>query len=204
VSFQTPAKDHHFGGAQMIDGRLIFVWLGGEGINIWDTEKGELLQMVDVYLDRASDLRISGDGSKVFLYTGEFIQAWSIWTGEVAGGVEVGGNSFLDSFPMDGSRIWVHYKDKPTQGWDFGISGSSPVPLSKTSLKRPRLYFITHIGSWGNGPSRIEDTVTGKVVFQLSGRYAKPTDVRWDGHYLVASYWSREVLILDFGHLCLE
>jgi WD40 repeat protein len=48
ASFQTPAKDPYWRDARMIDGRLIFVWLRSGGINIWDAEKGELLQMVDV------------------------------------------------------------------------------------------------------------------------------------------------------------
>jgi hypothetical protein len=49
-----------------------------------------------------------------------------------------------------------------------------------------------------NGSAQIKDTITGKVVFQLSGRYAKANDVQWDGQYLVAGYDSGEVLILDF------
>ena len=47
----------------------------------------------------------------------------------------------------------------------------------------------------------IRDKVTGKKVFQLSGRYKKPKAVRWDGQYLVAGYESGEVLILDFHHM---
>ena len=47
----------------------------------------------------------------------------------------------------------------------------------------------------------IKNTETGKEVFQLRERYAKPTDVWWDGQYLVAGYESGEVLILDFHHM---
>ena len=43
--------------------------------------------------------------------------------------------------------------------------------------------------------------VTGKVVFQLTGRFAKPVDVQWDSRYLVAGYKSGEVLILNFNHV---
>jgi hypothetical protein len=48
----------------------------------------------------------------------------------------------------------------------------------------------------------IKDTVTGKVVLQLNGRYAKPFDVQWDGQYLVAGYESGEVMILDLKAYC--
>jgi WD40 repeat protein len=204
ASFQTPAKDRYLRDAQMKDGRLIFAWLRKGGISIWDTKKGEP-QMVDINWGLSGGLRISGDGSKVFLETNGVIQARSIQTGEAVGRVRVGDNSYLDCYldPLcvDGSRIWANFKNKPTQGWDFGVSGSSPVPLSNTSSERPHLYFIHGIRAWGNGPSRIEDTVTNKVVFQLSGRYTNPADVRWDGQYLVAGYESGEVLILDFNLL---
>jgi hypothetical protein len=122
-------------------------------------------------------------------------------TGEAVGEVEVGWDSYLNPLHAKGSRIWVDFQNSPTQGWDFGISGSSPIPLSNTSSERPQLHFIPSINEWNNGPSRIEDTVTGKVVFQLPGRYARPNDVRWDGQYLVAGYESGEVLILDFSQM---
>jgi len=48
--------------------------------------------------------------------------------------------------------------------------------------------------------SRIEDVAAGKEVFQLAGRYAKPSVTQWDGQYLVAGYDSGEVLILDFSY----
>ena len=53
----------------------------------------------------------------------------------------------------------------------------------------------------GHLSTKIKDTVTGRVVFQLVGRYASPKGgVHWDGQYLVAGYESGEVLILDFNH----
>ena len=77
---------------------------------------------------------------------------------------------FLDSLYVGGSRIWVCFMDLSTHGWDFGIPGSSPIPLSST-LDRPHLGFIR----WPN--PRFKDTVTGRDVFKLFGRYEKPAKV---------------------------
>jgi WD40 repeat protein len=198
ASFQTPAKDSDWRDMWMIDGRLIFVWLGERGIHIWDTEKGELLQVVNVPGASSDGLRISGDGSKVFCLIGDLLQAWSTSTGEAVGEVKLEDDSYLELLRVDGSRIWVCFKDKPAQGWDFGVPGSPPIPVPYTPPERSHLHFFYGTNWWSGDPSRIEDTVTGKQVFQLSGRYAEPTDVQWDGQYLVAGYESGEVLILDF------
>jgi WD40 repeat protein len=202
ASFQTPSKGESWRDAQMVDGRLIVVWLkGSEGIHIWDTKKGELLRVVKT--DRLSprDLRISGDGSKVFLLDQRFIQAWSMWTGEAVGSVDLEDESYLDLLRMGGSRICLRFPNSPIQGWDFGVSGSSPVPLPNASSESPSLSFIG-AASWRyQGPLWIKDRVTGKLVFELPGRYARPYDVQWDGRYLVTGYGSGEVLILDFNQM---
>ena len=101
---------------------------------------------------------------------------------------------FLDSLYIGGSRIQVCFMNLSTQGWDFGILGSSPILLSST-LERPHLDFIR----WPN--ARVKDRVTGRDIFKLSGRYAEPTQVQWDGQYLVAGYKTGEVLILDFNYM---
>jgi len=46
----------------------------------------------------------------------------------------------------------------------------------------------------GTDSPMIQDAITGKEVFQLVGRYAKPKRAQWDGQYLVAGYTSGEVL----------
>ena len=117
--------------------------------------------------------------------------------------VRLEGELSNDPLVVDGSRVWVYYEDSQTQGWDFGISDSTPILLSNTppNLNRPHLDLIDGTKPGSTGPSRIEDTVTGKEVFQLTGKYAEPTAVQWDGQYLIAGYKSGEVLILDFIHM---
>jgi hypothetical protein len=204
ASFQTPAKGNTSRDAQMIDGRLIFVWHREweEEIYIWDTEKGEPLQTVEAH-SMVRGLRISGDGSKVFCLNGKLIQAWSLWTGEAVGEVEVEDETYLPNKHMyiSGSRICVRFYSQSTLEWDFGISGSSPVLLSNTSSEKLSQHFIWT--SMSEGSSGIKDTVTGKIVIQLFGRHENPSMVQWDDQYLVAGYHSGEVLILDHIHLCI-
>jgi len=200
ASFQTPTKGRIWRDVQLIEGRLIVVWHRDQKINIWDGEKGEFLQVVDIPGSSHSAVRISGDGSKVFCLVEKSIQAWSIWTGEFIGKVELKDYAQLDPLYVDGSKVWVCFKDSQTQGWDFGVSGSSPIQLSNTSLDAPHLNLVGGT-KWETGPCIVKDAVTGKEVFQLVGRYATPDEVQWDGQYLVVGYVSGELLILDFKHV---
>ena len=173
---------------KLIDGRLIFAWARNREIQIWDTETGELLQKLSASRDQ--ELRISGDGSKIFLLAKGSIQAWSMWTWEPVGEVKLGlgKEPYLDPLCIDSSRVRICFNDSSAQeGWDFGTLGSSPVPFDP-STGRPRLDFIGGPSQWTDGPCWIKDTITGKEVFRLSGRYAEPRDVQWDGQYLVAGY----------------
>jgi len=189
----SPWKD-----VQLVEGRMIVVWHSRYGIYIRDAEKGELLQGLKTDISMSRGVRVSGDGSKVFCLDEKSIQAWSIWTGEPMGKVEVKDALYFDPLYMDGSKIWVCFKDSQTKGWDFGISGSSPIQLPNTSLDRPHLDLIGGT-LWHRGPCIIKNTVTGKEIFQLVGKYANPRNAQWDGRYLVAGYESGELLILDFA-----
>lgn len=102
-----------------------------------------------------------------------------------------------DPLMVDGSRVWVNFKDSKMQGWDFGTLGSASILLPNESPESPDLEFTAKRRIIKQ--CRIKHKVTGKDVFQLSGRYADPNDVRWDGRYLVAGYRSGEMLIFDFG-----
>ena len=229
ASFQIPAKFCDWADAQLIDGGLVFVWYPHEPgyiqhtglththaarrnlaethislnvtkIHIWSAGKGEL-QTVDISQYLVKDLRISGDGSKVFLLSDRHIQAWSIQTGEVVGKVLLEGKPCSSSLVVDGSEVWVHFEGSQMQGWDFGIQGSTPTPLSDAPPKSHHLEFINGTHRENPSPSRVEDTVTGQEVFQFSGRYVRPTSTHWDGQYLVAGYDSGEVLILNFNNI---
>ena len=204
ATFHTPAKYINHSDIQLVGSRLIFVWSEHYKIHIWDNVKRESQMVKMSNISITIDLRISGDGSKVFHLDHKFIQAWSIWTGEIVGEVRLKGEPSYHPLIVDGSRVWVHFEDSQTQGWDFGIPGSTPVPISTPPPERPHLEFIGDTERWGTGASRIKDMVTGKEFFQLHGRYARPTIVQWGGQYLVAGYDSGEVLILDFNHMILQ
>jgi hypothetical protein len=192
TSFQTPAGDN-LRDVQLVDGRLISVWHESGKIHIWDTEKAKPLQAVEV--PECQSLKISADGSQVFCLIGlRVIEAWSIWTGVTTGKIEVESGYYTDCCYLNGSEIWIEFSPSSIQGWDFGISGSSPVPSPNTTIERLPLQFIIE-------SSQIINKITGKVVFQMYGRYAKPKVAQWDGQYLAAGYGNGEVLVLDFSHL---
>jgi len=230
ASFQTSAKNPHQMVTQLTNGRLISVWYRNKKIYIWDAKKGELLRTVDTSSSKIKDLRISGDGSKVFCLGERYIQAWSIWTGDIVGKVKV--RQYLSPEPLlaiDGQKVWTrfHFMEPimdftalgpgSTMGWDFGALDSSPVELSNTSpvelpstspvellstsQSRPHLDFIGGIRTERRFLPGIQDTATGRVVFQLPVRLERPSDAQWDGQYLVAGYDSGEVLILKCSHI---
>ena len=199
--FQTPLGQSHQTDIRLIDNRLVSVWYADSGIHIWDIEKGELRTVVKAPEHDVKGLRISGDGSKVFCLVGQSVLAWSLRTGEDVGKAQAEGWLWPDSLTVDGPRVWVHFDDLPSQGWDFGVQCSSPVPLSDAAPDGNRLNFRHFDGGFPSRPSRVEDAVTGKEVFRLFGRHASPTRAQWDGRYLVAGYDSGEVLILDFIHM---
>ena len=206
TTIQTPTQYLPENGLQgdmrIIDDRLIFVWYGNTNFSIWDTKKQTPPQVVDIpYKHQATLPVISWDGSKVFSLVDEYFQVWSIQTGEVTSKVKTG-RQLCKNLIVHGSRVWVHFKDSQTKGWDFGVSGSDPIPLSGVAPDGPDPVLKFKQGDANK--YRIEDKLTGTEFFQLSGRYACPSDLKWDGQHLVAGYGSGEVLILDFTHMLLQ
>ena len=195
ASFQTPVKDLRCCCVQLVNNKLISAWHVDRQIHIWDVEGGKHFQITEIPERHVYVIRISGDGSKVFCLSRETIQAWSIQTGEAMGRVEVGPSPVLRPLTVDGSKVWIHSPQSEPLGWDFGISGSPPIQLFNTSL------LPNNTRQWDVVQSRVKGTVTGKVFFQLAGRFTELVDSQWDGQYLVAGYRSGEVLILDFSNV---
>ena len=196
ASFHTPAKSTKQSDLQLISDGLVVTWYDPLGIHIWGSKEEESKKLDVQVISQDIGLRMSGDGSKVFLLDGENIQAWSTQTGEVAGKVRLKGKKPFGPLIVNGSRVWVCSNDLQPQGWDFGISGSTPIPLSSGPPDRPCLEFIKQ----PTGPPKVRDTVAKEDIFWLCGGYAKPPAVQWDGRYLVLGCGSGEVLILDFNH----
>ena len=200
TSFQTPAKGSCCRDIRLIDGRLILVWHADKKIHIWDLEGGEVLKIVGAPTYELDDLRITGDGSKIFSMLLGSIQVWSRLTGGRLDRIDTGWLSSRKPLTVDGSRVWIYDSHFGYHGWDFGTKGSPPVQLSNTP---PDNFHLTGTMWWDNSWYRIKDTVTGKVIFELSGRFANPTVVQCDGFYLAAGYHTGEVLILDLNYLSL-
>ena len=199
ANFHIPIEKFNHGDARLFDGRLIFVWSTFGKLHIWDSETGE--KNVDTpIIPQCLGLRMSGDGSKVFLLDDKSIQALSIQTGDVVGEARFKAEPPFGPLIVDGSRVWVSPKGSQTQGWDFGGQSLTPMSLSNAPPGRSCLDFI-HCG-WEEplGLSRIKNTATGEEVIRLSG----PTMVQWDGWFLIAGYQSGEALILDFSQTSLS
>ena len=200
---QLLARDYHQNNIQLIDSKLIFIWYTNNNINIWDAEKGELLQTMNIPGSGLKDLRISGDGSKVFCLYEKFIQAWDIWSSETVGKVE-SQHGQTEILAIDSTKVWIEARSQYkayVQGWDFGIPGSSPIGLSN---QPPEWFHLNDTKVWETNVSRMKDVVTGKVVLQLPERFGKVVHVQWGGHYLVVSFRSKRVLILDFSNTLLQ
>ena len=222
-SFQTPAK-HHRRDIRLINNRLILVWYANKKAHVWDVENGKLLLVVDqpgkgfLGLFRAAlriprflrrlggngtpgelrvsgGLRISGDGQRFFYLHAPSIWAWSIQKGEAVGEVETRYSGQSGSLTVNGSKVWAHWPQSEYQGWDFGTPGSNPTQLAGM----PTLSDGSML--WDPRQGRIKNAGTGGTIFQLSGRFANPTDVQCDGSYLVAGYESGEILILELKHV---
>jgi WD40 repeat protein len=195
ASFQTPAKGFKKSDAQLINGRLIFVWSLEQKIHIWDAEKGGPPLEGNGH-SVLEDLRISGDGSRVFSLDESNFYAYSVQTGEVDK-VEIEYSKSVGSLIIDGSKVWAHWPQSKYQGWDFGTPGSSTVQLSNIPT------FPNDRMLWNPGQTEIKSAATGQVVFQLPERFENPVDVQCDGFYLVAGYRSGEILIVDLRAILL-
>ena len=195
TSSQTPAKNPHRADIQLVNGRVVFVWYIDEKVHVWDTGNGELLWEADGPWFRVDDLRISGDGLRVFGLCAPDLRAWSLQTGGVVGKMKIEYCGPFGFLAVDGSKVWAHWPESNYKGWEFNTLGSAPMKLPNTSAP-PNSTRL-----WDPRQARIKNPATGEVVFQLSGRFSSPVRVQCDGSYLVAGYQTGEVLILDLTNV---
>ena len=185
-SFSTPAqgaRDTHLTG----DTLIVVWWMQGEReYYIWDVYRTQLLRRFPSSTTDLQDLKISGDGSKIFGLDTHGIQAVSMQTGEEAGRVDFEPWRWERLF-VDGSKVGIKGVDREG-GWDFG--GPKVSEIGEFSAQ-PRLGVF----GWSPGlvakPCWIEDTVTGRLVFRLPAeRWMKwGTEIEWRGRYLLV--WTR-------------
>ena len=150
------AKDSHQGHVQLVGSKLIFVWYAGQKIKVWDAEKGELLQTIEVPEGGVVDLRLSGDGSKVFCLYKASIHVWDIWTREA---VDIWTRRAVDKvesqyeqkeiLAIDGSKVWTEFlcSDGPCHRARFSdfFSLMSLHLLDSVTFKTPHLFISHHI-----------------------------------------------------------
>ena len=188
-TFQTPAK-HYMRDVRLIEEGLVLIYHADKKIHAWDVRNGKLLWEVGEVCSHAEDLRISGDGSNFFYLYAPSIWAFSIQTREIVGIVNTRHSLGSGCLIVDGSKVWAYWPYLGYQGWDFSIPDSAPTELAGVQT------FSNGRVHWDPSQGRITH-VDGGVLFQLSGRFANPDVVQFDGSYLVAGYESREILILD-------
>ena len=201
-SIVTPARNIPAGDMQVIGGRLAIVWYkwvrGDWVVYFWDAQSSEL-QTVGTTNGQTTGFRMSGDGLRVCCANEQNIHFWTIGTMMHVFQAYQGDLYYLDPLRMDNSKV-SFCSESSTQVWDFGTPSSTPIQISETPSDRPHLNLINW--KWSDtGLARIQDRVTGKDIFQLCGRYAKPSAMQWDGQYLIAGEKSGEVLILDFSQM---
>ena len=195
-SFSTPAqgiRDTHLAGDT-----LIVVWREPEAkeYHIWDVGKGQTLRVAGSSLFEVVDLRISGDGTKIFGQNDMCIEARSIQTGEAVGLVFYHGGDRMGGLVVHGSKVWLAGSED--EGWDFGNGEASTFSLSEDFLGQHGLGFVDRAPR-STRPASVLDA-TGRQVFRLPERYMKPNmKRRWDGRFLLAYSRSGEVVVIDFG-----
>ena len=196
-TLKTPAEEFEHIAIRLVDDGLLIVWNTrnpNPDIHIWDA-KGAKTTLSDTQFFQ---YRVSEDGSRLFYSLEGGFQVWSIQTGELVGEVKFDNNEVPLFDTVDGCRVWTTSQSLGFQGWEFSTPGSSPVQLS--NMPPSKLHPCGTV-LWDIKLFRVQDIVTGKVVFQFSRGFRKPLDVQWNKQYLVIFYRPADILILDFGHL---
>ena len=200
-SFQTPAGDSPQRDIQLIDDKLIFVWHANKFIHTWDVRQNKPLLTADAPWPGFRDIKISGDGSRLFCLDSEYLQVWSSLTGEVMSQIRVGQSLPPEFLTVDGLRVWIHDHKSNCLGWDFGNPDLGPfcLPSTPSSKLHPSGSLL-----WDRISCRVWGMATKKVIFQLAAGFGKPADAQWGDQCLVICFESGEILILSFSHMFLQ
>ena len=182
-SFSTPAqgaRDTHLTGDT-----LIVVWWTKEEreYHIWDVYKEQLLQSFPLSTTYVFDLKLSGDGSKIFGLGTHGIQAVSMQTGEEVDRVDLIIYDW-ERLVVDGFKVGINGVDSK-RGWDFG--GPKVSEIGEFSAQ-PRLRVVGWFpGRSVSNPCWIKDIETGRLVFRFPAeRYMKKdTAIERHGRYLL-------------------
>ena len=197
--FSTPAKGIQ--DTQLAGDPPIVVWwaVDGKEYRVWDVGNDQLLRTIPSSLDEILDLRISGDGSKIFGLGVKHIEARSIQAGGYASCVELQEDTGKEGgLVVRGSKVWL--AGSKETGWDFVGQEVSHFSLSRGFPDRPRFDLVEPPVDRMAKSARVQDTVTGRVVFYLPERYMEHgTRRRLDGRHLLV--WSRsgEVTVIDLN-----
>ena len=199
IPAQWLIKNSRYENTKMVNSRSIFVWYVSEMLNVWNAETEEFMLQLHIPQHNTLDLRISGDGSKIFHIHSEFIQVWDILTGATMCTAEYKDFDGVELLAVDGSMVWIEYSfqreiDRKSVGWDFGTLGSSPIKLSTNP---PTRLCLGNTKFWDTSLCVILDTATGKVAFQLPTQLGRPVDAKWNGQYLFISFMSNVELVLE-------
>lgn len=200
-SFLTPIKgiqDIHLAGDTLIG--VVSQNPGYDGdYSVWDVGKGQLLKTLTGGL--GNELRISGDGSRIFGLGYERIHCVSVETGEHLQSIHYDKyHKETDGLVVHNTQVWIEGTNEI--GWDFGGQEATPFSLTKEFPGCLHLGYF-HKPKTGTKPPWIQDTITRRLVFHLPERYLGPnTKKRLHGQYLVMGSLSGELVIIDFGTIC--
>ena len=194
-SFSTPAKGTQ--GTHLAGDTLIIIWWTDEEkeCHIWDVYKGQLLRTFHSSLFDLWDIKISGDGSKIFEPGDGYIRAVSLQTGEDVGRVELGDEevsifSVLDSGVRIGNRR------------DRGRGVGAPRASHSGEFQHRTCLNLV---DWSTGRvCWIKDAVTKRQFFRLPERYTTyGAKADWDGrHLLVLTRPAGEAMVVDLNFVC--
>ena len=199
-SFQTPVPRWSSQDTHLAGDTFTTVWWESLETKylIWVEGKGQVVRKVHSSFNGVRDIKIAGDGSKVFGLSDGCVEARSIETGEEVGRVSLADYDRSSLLIVRGSK--VEYGKKKGWGWDFG---GPEVSDYGELLDRPRLDLV----DWSDGkrilPRWIEDTVTKRPVFRLPETLMRSNpEVLWDGRYLIICSSSGELAIMDLDSIC--